>query len=32
MRQDNKDCVVVIYRLEVMIDRNYDKVIGTLQT
>lgn len=32
MRQENKDCAVVIYRIEIMIDRNYDKVIGTLQT
>lgn len=32
MRQENKDCAVVIYRIEIMIDRNYDKVIGILQT
>lgn len=32
MRQENKDCAVVIYRIEIMVDRNYDKVIGTLQT
>nr|DAR14595.1 MAG TPA: hypothetical protein [Caudoviricetes sp.] len=33
MRQENKDCVVVIYRLEVMLamNKDYDKVIGTLQ-
>lgn len=33
MRQENKDCAVVIYRLEVMLamNKDYDKVIGTLQ-